>query len=230
MYHLIDFYYAERETCLREVLILSFPCHQMRIERMQRTHIPSFFFQDFSSSNVYTYILPSYYRYIGKLRGDTSQQRYCLYDSGLAPKNAPKQYMYDRDASVILRQQLADIYYILPHAKDGVRKMIVLLPKPSSRWAPKDENDSMLSSYNRGDMSKLLVLNRDVDDSGALWAFKPSTKNFTLLWNGWTGRQRVMAFGKVAKDQFRIMFKHPFSFVQAFALSVSACVAKRSRS
>ena len=32
--------------------------------------------------------------YIGKCRGDTNQQRYCLYDSGLAPKNAPKQYVF----------------------------------------------------------------------------------------------------------------------------------------
>ena len=31
--------------------------------------------------------------YIGKCRGDTNQQRYCLYDSGLAPKNAPRQYV-----------------------------------------------------------------------------------------------------------------------------------------
>eukprot|EP00938_MAST-03A_sp_MAST-3A-sp1_P003252 g3252.t1 len=155
--------------------------------------------------------------YIGKCRGDTNQQRYCLYDSGLAPKNAPKQYIHDVDASVILRKQLADIYYILPHTKGGTRKMIVLLPKPETRWTPTGNDDSMLAAYNRGDTSKLFVLNR------ALWAFKESTKNFTLLWNG---RQRVMAFGKVAKDQFRIMMKHPFSYVQAFALCVSACVAK----
>ena len=156
-------------------------------------------------------------------------------------------YIHDRDASVILRRQLADIYYILPHTKGGTRKMIVLLPKPTVRWTPTEDDDSMLASYNRGDTSKLDVLNRDTEDSGkylffflsfrqlecpnnkinqssgALWAFKPSTKNFTLLWNG---RQRVMAFGKVAKDQFRIMMKHPFSYVQAFALCVSACVAK----
>jgi hypothetical protein len=66
-------------------------------------------------------------------------------------------------------------------------------------------------------------LEHHTKSTGALWAFKESTKNFTLLWNG---RQRVMAFGKVAKDQFRIMMKHPFSYVQAFALCVSACVAK----
>ena len=128
--------------------------------------------------------------------------------------------------------------------------MIVLLPKPTVRWTPTEDDDSMLASYNRGDTSNLDVLNRDTEDSGkylffffifdnsnvqtikstntkiisgALWAFKPSTKNFTLLWNG---RQRVMAFGKVAKDQFRIMMKHPFSYVQAFELCVSACVAK----
>ena len=115
-------------------------------------------------------------------------------------------YIHDRDASVILRRQLADIYYILPHTKGGTRKMIVLLPKPETRWTPTGNDDSMLASYNRGDTSKLDVLNRDVEDSGkysffffffsttripnnkinqhtkstgALWAFKPSTKNFT---------------------------------------------------
>lgn len=75
-------------------------------------------------------------------------------------------YIHDRDASVILRRQLADIYYILPHTKGGTRKMIVLLPKPTVRWTPTEDDDSMLASYNRGDTSKLDVLNRDTEDSG----------------------------------------------------------------
>ena len=47
--------------------------------------------------------------------------------------------------------------------------MIVLLPKPKTRWTPTGNDDSMLAAYNRGDTSKLFVLNRDVEDSGKIF-------------------------------------------------------------
>ena len=139
--------------------------------------------------------------------------------------NNNNRYIHDVDASVILRKQLADIYYILPHTKGGTwcslaqrthscptmshsrmtllcpslaiipleyenisfsysltqrtntgtRKMIVLLPKPETRWTPTGNDDSMLAAYNRGDTSKLFVLNRDVEDSGKISFSRSST-------------------------------------------------------
>eukprot|EP00940_MAST-03C_sp_MAST-3C-sp2_P001944 g1944.t1 len=169
--------------------------------------------------------------YIGKLRGDVSQLRYVVYDDGLSPKDAPKS-ITAKERARHLRQQLADVSYtIVPGPKKTTtRAMTVLIPKSSAdgrtwkHWTPMDDADTMKSAYDRGEWRGLSVLSRDEDDSGVLWAFKPSTKNFTLVDN--EQRKRVLAFGKVAKDQFRVMLRHPLSYFQAFAICVSAINAR----
>ncbi|XP_055226026.2 tubby-related protein 2 isoform X3 [Gorilla gorilla gorilla] len=181
--------------------------------------------------------------FVGKVRSNVFSTKFTIFDNGVNPD---REHLIRNTARI--RRELGAVCYepnVLGYL--GPRKMTVILPRTNSQnqrinVQPLNEQESLLSRYQRGDKQGLLLLHNKTpswDKENGVYTLnfhgrvtRASVKNFQivdpkhreLLETSLAGPEEhlVLQFGRVGPDTFTMDFCFPFSPLQAFSICLSS--------
>ncbi|XP_063658119.1 tubby-related protein 2 isoform X2 [Pan troglodytes] len=181
--------------------------------------------------------------FVGKVRSNVFSTKFTIFDNGVNPD---REHLIRNTARI--RRELGAVCYepnVLGYL--GPRKMTVILPGTNSQnqrinVQPLNEQESLLSRYQRGDKQGLLLLHNKTpswDKENGVYTLnfhgrvtRASVKNFQivdpkhreLLETSLAGPEEhlVLQFGRVGPDTFTMDFCFPFSPLQAFSICLSS--------
>ncbi|XP_054322179.1 tubby-related protein 2 isoform X5 [Pongo pygmaeus] len=169
--------------------------------------------------------------FVGKVRSNVFSTKFTIFDNGVNPD---REHLIRNTARI--RRELGAVCYepnVLGYL--GPRKMTVILPGTNSQnqrinVQPLNEQESLLSRYQRGDKQGLLLLHNKTpswDKENGVYTLnfhgrvtRASVKNFQIV-DPKNEEHLVLQFGRVGPDTFTMDFCFPFSPLQAFSVCLS---------
>ncbi|XP_070943493.1 tubby-related protein 2 isoform X6 [Macaca nemestrina] len=181
--------------------------------------------------------------FVGKVRSNIFGTKFTIFDNGVNPD---REHLIKNTARI--RRELGAVCYepnILGYL--GPRKMTAILPGTNSQnqridVQPRNEQESLLSRYQRGEKQGLLLLHSKTpswNKENGVYTLnfhgrvtRASVKNFqivdpkhrelleTIL--AGPAEHLVLQFGRVGPDTFTMDFCFPFSPLQAFGVCLSS--------
>ncbi|XP_058280854.1 tubby-related protein 2 isoform X3 [Hylobates moloch] len=170
--------------------------------------------------------------FVGKVRSNVFRTTFTIFDNGVNPD---REHLIRNTARI--RRELGAVCYepnILGYL--GPRKMTVILPGTNSQNQRinvrlLNEQESLLSRYQRGDKQGLLLLHNKTPswnkENGVYMlnfhgrVTRTSVKNFQIM-DPNHQEHLVLQFGRVGPDTFTMDFCFPFSPLQAFGICLSS--------
>ncbi|KAL4831665.1 hypothetical protein H8958_014626 [Nasalis larvatus] len=170
--------------------------------------------------------------FMGKVRSNIFGTKFTIFDNGVNPA---QEHLIKNTARI--RWELGAVCYepnILGYL--GPRKMTVILPGTNSRnqridVQPRNEWESLLSRYQRGEKQGLLLLHNKTplwNEENGVYKLnfhgrvtQTSVKNFQIM-DPKHPEHLVLQFGRVGPDTFTMDFCFPFSPLQAFGICLSS--------
>ena len=178
--------------------------------------------------------------YLGKLRSNFLGTEFTIYDDGINPKHARNPFKA-RDKSV--RKELGAVVYqqnVL--GSKGPRTMRAGMPQLDADGGipvfRETKHDNIVEKFKRdpGDEGLYELINKpprwDERIGEHVLNFKgrvtcASVKNFQFVRKG-DLEHVLLQFGKIGKHEFTMDFAHPFTPLQAFAMSLSSIDSKKA--
>ena len=178
--------------------------------------------------------------YLGKLRSNFLGTEFTIYDDGINPKHARNPFKA-RDKSV--RKELGAVVYqqnVL--GSKGPRNMRAGMPQLDADGGipvfRETKHDNIVEKFKRdpGDEGLYELINKpprwDERIGEHVLNFKgrvtcASVKNFQFVRKG-DLEHVLLQFGKIGKHEFTMDFAHPFTPLQAFAMSLSSIDSKKA--
>ncbi|XP_011801924.1 PREDICTED: tubby-related protein 2 [Colobus angolensis palliatus] len=158
--------------------------------------------------------------------------KFTIFDNGVNPD---REHLIENTARI--RRELGAVCYVSHILGDlGPRKMTVILPGTNSRnqridVQPRNERESLLSRYQRGEKQGLLLLHSKTplwNEENGIYTLnfdgrvtQASVKNFQIM-DPKHPEHLVLQFGRVGPDTFTMDFCFPFSPLQAFGICLSS--------
>uniref|UniRef100_A0A2K6N649 TUB like protein 2 n=1 Tax=Rhinopithecus bieti TaxID=61621 RepID=A0A2K6N649_RHIBE len=171
--------------------------------------------------------------FVGKVsRSNIFGTKFTIFDNGVNPA---REHLIKNTARI--RRELGAVCYepnILGYL--GPRKMTVILPGTNTRnqridVQPRNERESLLSRYQRGEKQGLLLLHNKTplwNEENGVYTLnfhgrvtQTSVKNFQIM-DPKHPEHLVLQFGRVGPDTFTMDFCFPFSPLQAFGICLSS--------
>ncbi|EHH30240.1 hypothetical protein EGK_10860, partial [Macaca mulatta] len=169
--------------------------------------------------------------FVGKVRSNIFGTKFTIFDNGVNPD---REHLIKNTARI--RRELGAVCYepnILGYL--GPRKMTAILPGTNSQnqridVQPRNEQESLLSRYQRGEKQGLLLLHSKTpswNKENGVYTLnfhgrvtRASVKNFQIV--DPKHEHLVLQFGRVGPDTFTMDFCFPFSPLQAFGVCLSS--------
>ncbi|XP_070943489.1 tubby-related protein 2 isoform X3 [Macaca nemestrina] len=170
--------------------------------------------------------------FVGKVRSNIFGTKFTIFDNGVNPD---REHLIKNTARI--RRELGAVCYepnILGYL--GPRKMTAILPGTNSQnqridVQPRNEQESLLSRYQRGEKQGLLLLHSKTpswNKENGVYTLnfhgrvtRASVKNFQIV-DPKHPEHLVLQFGRVGPDTFTMDFCFPFSPLQAFGVCLSS--------
>uniref|UniRef100_A0A0D9S314 TUB like protein 2 n=1 Tax=Chlorocebus sabaeus TaxID=60711 RepID=A0A0D9S314_CHLSB len=171
--------------------------------------------------------------FVGKVsRSNIFGTKFTIFDNGVNPD---QEHLIKNTARI--RRELGAVCYepnILGYL--GPRKLTVILPGTNSQnqridVQPRNEQESLLSRYQRGEKQGLLLLHSKTpswNEENGVYTLnfhgrvtRASVKNFQIV-DPKHPEHLVLQFGRVGPDTFTMDFCFPFSPLQAFGVCLSS--------
>uniref|UniRef100_A0A2K5KFH3 Tubby C-terminal domain-containing protein n=1 Tax=Colobus angolensis palliatus TaxID=336983 RepID=A0A2K5KFH3_COLAP len=170
--------------------------------------------------------------FVGKVsRSNIFGTKFTIFDNGVNPD---REHLIENTARI--RRELGAVCYEHILGDLGPRKMTVILPGTNSRnqridVQPRNERESLLSRYQRGEKQGLLLLHSKTplwNEENGIYTLnfdgrvtQASVKNFQIM-DPKHPEHLVLQFGRVGPDTFTMDFCFPFSPLQAFGICLSS--------